>query len=151
MRPVEPTLYDAVGGRDAVLALARAWHRRCLDDPVARHPFSHPGQHPEHVERLAAYWAEAIGGPADYSATIGDHTAVMRMHAGKGEHPDLDDRTIELFVLAMADAAIPDRARPALEAYFRHVTADMANYPRSSEDVPAGLPFPRWSWAGPVT
>jgi hemoglobin len=26
-----------------------------------------PDQHPQHVERLAAYWAEVMGGPPRYS------------------------------------------------------------------------------------
>lgn len=148
---MEATIYEAVGGSDALLALAHAWHRRCLDDPMASHPFSHGDLHPQHVERLAAYWGEALGGPADYSATIGDHLTVMRMHAGEGDHPELDERVIELFVLAMDDVGIPEAARPALEGYFRHVTTSMAAYPDSPDDVPADLAFPHWSWDGPVT
>jgi len=149
--PVDPemSLYDAVGGRDALLALSRAWHQRCLDDPVANHPFSHPG-HPQHVERLAAYWGEALGGPADYTATMGDHAEVMRMHAGQGEHAELDARAVALFDVAMADVDIAPGARPALSAYFRAVTASMAAYPWSADHVPAELPFPHWSWDGPV-
>jgi len=148
---VEATIYEAVGGSDALLALAHAWHRRCLDDPMASHPFSHGDLHPQHVERLAAYWCEALGGPADYSATMGDHLTVMRMHAGQGDHPELDERAVELFVLAMGDVGIPDAARPALEAYFRHVTTSMAAYPDSPDDVPSDLAFPHWSSDGPVT
>jgi len=147
---VDQTLYDAVGGRDALLALARAWHRRCLDDPMANHPFSHPGLHPQHVERLAAYWCESLGGPADYTATMGDHLTVMRMHAGEGDHPELDERALELFVLAMADVGIPEAARPALEGYFWQVMTTMAAYPDSPDDVPEDLAFPHWSWDGPV-
>jgi hemoglobin len=33
-----------------------------MADDVVGHAFSH-GFHPQHVERLAAYWAEALGGP----------------------------------------------------------------------------------------
>ena len=150
MAGMEESLYDAIGGHDAVVALARAWHSRCLDDPVASHPFSHGDLHPQHVERLAAYWAEVLGGPAEYTAAMGDHTQVMRMHAGNGEHDELDDRAVELFAQALADAGIPDRARPALRAWFRHATDDMSGYPRSADDVPDGLPFPHWSWDGPV-
>ena len=139
------TLFDAAGGSEAVLALANAWHRRCLDDPVASHPFSHGGLHPQHVERLAAYWSEALGGPADFSTSMGEHTAVMRMHACNGPHPELDARTVELFVLAMGDVPVPERARPALESYFRRMTELMAAYP--AEDGP-DVPFVHWSWDG---
>ena len=54
------TVYEAAGGDAGLLALARAWHERCLSDPVASHPFEHGDLHPQHVERLAAYWAEAL-------------------------------------------------------------------------------------------
>ena len=56
------TLYEAVGGFDAILALTRRWHALCLADPAAAHPFEHQ-LHPQHDERLAAYLAEALGGP----------------------------------------------------------------------------------------
>ena len=56
-----PTLYEFAGGEPAFLALAAAHHARCLDDPELNHPFSHPDQHPQHVQRLAAYWAEVLG------------------------------------------------------------------------------------------
>jgi hypothetical protein len=52
----------------AFSALATAHHARCLADPELNHPFSHGDQHPQHVERLAAYWAEVMGGPEAYSS-----------------------------------------------------------------------------------
>jgi hemoglobin len=103
------------------------------------------------VERLAAYWGEALGGPPDYSSLIADHSTVLRMHAGNGEHADLDERAVELFVQALDDADVTERVRPALVAWFRDAVAEMARFPGSAADVPAGLPFPRWSWDGPVT
>lgn len=65
---MERSVYDAAGGSAALGRLAAAWHHRCLQDPVVSHAFSHPGLHPQHVERLAAYWGEALGGPAGYTA-----------------------------------------------------------------------------------
>jgi hemoglobin len=47
------TIYEAAGGRQAFIALAHAWHARCLADPIVSHAFSH-GYHPKHSERLAA-------------------------------------------------------------------------------------------------
>src|SRR5215813_3686356 len=65
------TVYDAAGGLDTLMKLAHAWHVRVLDDEVVSHAFSH-GYHPQHTERLAAYWAEALGGPTTYSDQFGD-------------------------------------------------------------------------------
>ncbi|MFC4785522.1 group II truncated hemoglobin [Nocardioides sp. MAHUQ-72] len=149
---MEHTIYEAAGGYDALHRLAHAWHERCLADPVASHPFGHPGQHPQHLERLAAYWAEALGGPRDYTATMGEESHVLRLHAGNGEHRELDERAIGCFVAALDDAGLPDdeRLRTALTDYFRWGTARMAAHPDSPESVPAGESLPHWSWDGPV-
>jgi hemoglobin len=147
------SVYEAAGGRRAFLDLARAWHQRCLQDEVVSHAFSHPGQHPAHLDRLAAYWAESLGGPADYSATMADHGHVLRLHSGNGEHQEMDDRAQACFALALDDAMLPDdeRLRSTLRDWFRWATALMAAYPDTPDDVPEGLELPHWSWSGPAT
>jgi hemoglobin len=92
-RAVRPTLFEFAGGERAFLALATAHHARCLRDPELNHPFSHPGQHPQHVERLAAYWAEVMGGPPRYSQTRGGQSGLLHMHAGNGDMSDLGRRS----------------------------------------------------------
>lgn len=101
-----PTIYEAMGGADAVLALAEAWHRRCLADPILAHPFEH-GVHPQHTERLAAYWSEQLGGPAIYTASISDYSTVVRTHTGNGPHEQMDGRGVAALALALDDAGIP--------------------------------------------
>lgn len=142
------TLYDAAGGAEGLLRLARAWHERCLADPVASHPFVQPG-HPRHLERLAAYWAEALGGPPVYTTGLGDETKVLRMHAGNGEHPELDRRAVACFDQALDDVGTPEPVRAALHDYFSWSTARMGAHPGSPGSVPAGLRLPGWTWSGP--
>jgi hemoglobin len=144
------TIYDAAGGADGLLALSHAWHARCLADPVAAHPFEHPG-HPQHSERLAAYWGEALGGPPAYTGGMGDETHVSRMHAGNGEHEELDRRAIACFDQALTDVGILDEPkRSALHDYFAWSTRRLAAHPETPESVPDGLAVPHWSWDGPV-
>jgi hemoglobin len=144
-------LYAAAGGDVALLRLAHAWHTRVMADDVVSHAFSH-GFHPEHSERLAAYWAEALGGPAMYSTAYGDEASVVRMHSGNGPHEEMDRRAIACFDLAMVDVGLADEVRPVLHAYFTWATTTtMSRYHRSADDVPDGLPIPHWSWDGPVT
>src|SRR5580704_6914469 len=114
------SLYEFAGGDQAFVALATAHHARCLADPELNHPFSHPGQHPQHVERLAAYWAEVMGGPPSYSAECGSRAALVHMHAGNGDMADLGRRFVDCFVLAADDAGLPADAdfRAALRAYM---------------------------------
>ncbi|MBY0505249.1 MAG: group II truncated hemoglobin [Bryobacteraceae bacterium] len=148
------TIFEAAGGMDGLRRLASAWHRRAMEDEVVSHAFSH-GFHPDHVERLAAYWAEALGGPSAYSgsdsAGYGDETKVVRMHSGNGEHEEMDRRAIACFDQALADTglAADPRLCQALHDYFAWATTvSMARYPKSADDVPAGLTIPRWSWDG---
>jgi hemoglobin len=142
-----------MGGMDGALRLARAWHARVLADEIVSHAFSH-GYHPQHTERLAAYWAEALGGPRTYSTAYGDETSVVRIHSGNGPHEDMDRRAIACFDQALADAELAgdDQLRQVLHDYFAWATTTtMSRYPRSADDVPDGLHIPRWSWDGLVT
>ena len=147
------TLYEAVGGTEGLRALAGAWHTRVLADELVSHPFRH-GYDPAHTERLAAYWAEALGGPPLYSGVYGDETSVVRIHSGNSPHEEMDRRAIECFDQAMTDIglAADEPVRQVLHDYFAWATtASMARYPRSAGDVPEGLRIPRWSWDGLVS
>lgn len=146
------TVYEAAGGREGLLKLATAWHLRVMEDEIVSHAFSH-GYHPEHTERLAAYWIEALGGPADYSQLYGNETSVVRLHSGNGQHEEMDQRAIGCFDQAMEDVGISvdDPVRQVLHDYFALTTSvNMARYHRSADDVPAGMEIPKWSWDGPV-
>ena len=144
-------MYDAAGAADGILRLAHAWHERVMADEVVSHAFSH-GFHPQHTERLAAYWAEALGGPTTFSERYGDETLVVRMHSGNGPHPEMDERAIECFDQALLDAGFTDeRLAGALHDYFAWATTTtMARYHDSAADVPDGLTIPHWSWDGLV-
>jgi hemoglobin len=146
------TVYEAAGGADGMLRLATAWHARVMADEVVSHAFSH-GFHPDHSERLAAYWSEALGGPAAYSHSCGDETSVVRMHSGNGPHEDMDRRAIACFDLALADSGLDadERLRQVLHDYFAWATTTtMSRYHATADDVPDGLLIPRWSWDGLV-
>jgi hemoglobin len=124
------------------LRLAHAWHERVMADEVVSHAFSH-GFHPEHTERLAAYWGEAVGGPPRYSDNYGDETSVVRLHSGNGPHEEMDRRAIECFDQALTDAGLADdpKLRTALRDYFAWATKNsMSRYHRSAS----------WSVPGPI-
>ena len=143
------SLYEAAGGEQGLLRLARAWHSLVMADEIVGHAFSH-GFHPEHTERLAAYWAEAIGGPAAYSDAYGDETSVVRIHSGNGVHEDMNSRAIVFFDRALEEVGLTaEPLRQVLHDYFAWATTtSMASYPASADDVPAGLVIPKWSWDG---
>jgi hemoglobin len=146
---VRPTLYEFAGGEAAFLALAKAHHARCLADPELNHPFSHHDQHPRHIERLAAYWGEVLGGPPLFSGSCGDESGVLEMHAGNGDMSDLGERFLDCFVRALDDAGLPsDTAfREAMRSYMRWAIDNVLSYPEK-EDVSPGMAMPRWGWDG---
>jgi hemoglobin len=143
------SVYEAAGGMEGLLRLAEAWHRRVLADEIVAHAFSH-GFHPQHEQRLAAYWAEALGGPAAYSGTYGDESSVVRIHSGNGPHEEMDRRAIACFDHALEDVGlIAEPVRQVLHDYFAWATTTtLARYHHSADDVPSGLRIPRWSWDG---
>ena len=154
------TVYEAAGGIGGLRRLAQAWHARVMADEEVSHAFSH-GYRPDHSERLAAYWAEALGGPSLYSDAYGDETSVVRIHSGNGTHEEMDRRAIACFDQALADIGLADiglantglaaneRLRQVLHDYFAWATTTtMARYHRSADDVLDGLGIPRWSWDG---
>jgi truncated hemoglobin YjbI len=90
---VQESVYDAMGGADAVLRLARAWHERVLADEVVSHAFSH-GYRDDHDQRLEACFAQAL----DDAALPGDprlrRTLTDWFHWGvelMDSHPDTPD------------------------------------------------------------
>jgi len=143
-------VYEVAGGHEGLLRLAEAWHSQVLADEVVSHAFSH-GFHPQHTERLAAYWAEALGGPTTYADAYGDETSVVRMHSGNGAHGEMDRRAIAGFDQAMKDVglAAKEPLRQVLHDYFEWTTTTtMSRYHESADDVPEGLSIPHWSWDG---
>jgi hemoglobin len=144
------TVFEAAGGNEGLRRLAHAWRDRVMADDVVAHAFGH-GFHAQHVERLAAYWAEALGGPTTYSDSYGDETTVVKMHSGNGEHDEMNRRAIACFDLALADVGLADDSvlRRVLHDYFALTsTTTMSRYHQSAAHVPNGLSIPHWSWDG---
>ena len=139
-------------GTSAFLRLAAAHHARCLADPVLEHPFSH-GVRVDHVERLAAYWAEVLGGPPRFSeAPDGGQTALLYVHSGNGAEAGLGDLFMGCFLAAMDDTGLPadPEVRAVLEAYMVWAVEEFMHYAPYGTTVADGLAVPRWSWDGLV-
>ena len=144
------SVYEAAGGSEGLRRLAEAWHHRVMADEIVSHAFGH-GFHPDHTERLASYWAEALGGPAAYSGVYGDESSVVRIHSGNGLHEEMDRRAIARFDQAMQDIGLDEAGSlwRVLHDYFAWATTTtMARYHESADEVPAGMSIPHGSWDG---
>jgi hemoglobin len=144
-----PSMFEFAGGEPAFLTLAAATHERCLQDPELNHPFSH-GLNPQHLEHLAAYWAEVFGGPARYSESFGGHSGMLEIHAREGTGDDFGPRFVACFMQGADDAGLPDDPdfRAQLRAYMEFSTEEVVSYAPADAQVQPGLPIPRWGWNG---
>jgi hemoglobin len=142
-------MFEFAGGQDAFLRLAAAHHQRCLDDPVLNHPFSQLGN-PQHIERLATYWAEVLGGPPGYSESYGGHSAMLGIHAGQGIDADTGSRFVACFGQAADDAQLPadPEFRAGLRQYMEWAVGEILACSPPGSLAAAGLPSPHWGWNG---
>jgi hemoglobin len=150
------TIYEAAGGMEVFVRLAEATHQRCLADPLLHHPFSHADNQPDHTDRLAAYWAEALGGPRTYTTTMGgSESHVQRLHAGEGDYAvEAGPRFVQCVVASFDEAGVPDdpRVRRAMTDYVTWAaTGPFQAWGRSKDDVPDDLSLTHWDWDGRTT
>lgn len=144
------SVFEYAGGQPAFLALASAMHKRCLEDEVLNHPFSHADKNPNHVERLSHYWAEVLGGPPLYTAESIGHSGVLKMHANNGAPGDMGERFYNCFVLAIDDANLPSdpEFRSVLTSYMRWAVDEFMSYFPFDSKVSENKPMPKWGWDG---
>jgi hemoglobin len=144
-----PSIYEyaGAGAGEAFLRLADKHHERCLADPELNHPFSHADRNPQHIPRLAAYWAEVFGGPAAFP---GGHSAMLTVHSCQEIPDDFSERFLACFVGALDDAKFPADVKPAMTAYMQAAIQEVALYAPKGSVVPQDLPTPQWGWDGPI-
>ena len=141
-----PTLYDWLGGLDALNRLTTRFYERVRDNALLAPIFAHmDGAHPQHV---AAFLAEVLGGPADYSAQHGGHPHMIRQHLNR----HLDQAQRREWVALLLDTAdqlqLPDdpEFRSALVGYLEWGSrlAVLNSQPGATADADA--PMPKWGW-----
>ena len=112
----EPTIFEHLGGAEALHRLAAAQYRRCLTDPVLNQVFGTEGR-PGHVEHLAAWLGEVFGGPDTYTRELGGHGALLRHHAKLA----ITDAQRQRFVQAFLDlvTGIDPPRTPRIQAWTR--------------------------------
>lgn len=150
---MRPSLYEYAGGAPAFARLVEAHHARCLADPELNHPFSHPDGNPQHLQRLAAYWGEVLGGPPTYSEQYGDQALVLSMHSGNGDMTDLGRRFVTCFLAAADDAGLPTDSefRAALRGYMEWAVEVVVAFSPDEPSTAAPTPMPHWTWDGLAT
>jgi hemoglobin len=143
------TLYDEMGGRDGLQRLSNAFYNRVLADELLAPVFV--DFTPAHVDHVAVWLGEVFDGPADFTANLGGHQALLRSHLGLGIRNDHRQRWLELMAEAI-DEVLPGRAalRQTLMDYFEWGTsiAQSISQDPVGTDLGDPGPTPPWGWHG---
>ncbi|SNQ51194.1 Globin [Frankia canadensis] len=145
------SLYDDVGGLAGLRLLSAAFYRRVLADELLAPVFA--DFTPTHLDHVAVWLAEVLGGPADFSARLGGHQALLRSHLGLGIRDEHRRRWLDLMAQAI-DEVLPDRSELAatLMDYFEWGTAIAQEVSQDPAGTDLGRPgpTPRWGYQGLV-
>lgn len=141
-----PSLYEWVGGIDALRKLTERFYERVREDTTLSPVFAHMGkEHPEHV---AAFLAEVLGGPAEYSAQHGGHPSMIRHHLNRHLSQPQRQAWVSL-LLDTADALkLPDdpEFRSALVGYLEWGSRLAVINSQPDAQVDENAPMPKWGW-----
>ena len=145
--PDQPSFYDAIGGGVALRRLVDAFYDQVLKDPVLAPVFAHFT--PTHVDHVVVWLSEVFGGPAEYSARLGGHNALLEHHLGLSITEEQRSRWAEL-MLATADKELPDDEllRRRFAEYVAWGTSIAKSVSQPGVEVGDPGPVPRWGWKG---
>jgi hemoglobin len=76
-----PTLYEWIGGGEALERLFTRFYQLVPQDPLLAPVFAN--MDPAHARHVAAFVAEVLGGPKAYSHDHGGHAHMIRKHLGR--------------------------------------------------------------------
>jgi hemoglobin len=144
--PPTPTLYDWLGGIAVLNRLTTRFYEHVRDDALLAPVFAHMGaDHPAHV---AAFLAEVLGGPANYSAEHGGHPHMIRQHLDRHLSQEQRRRWVGLLLATADELGLPDdpEFRSALVGYLEWGSrlAVINSQPGAAADEHA--PMPKWGW-----
>lgn len=145
-----PTLYEWLGGHEVLARVIDRFYQKVPGDPLLAPLFASMPK--EHFQHVAAFIAEVLGGPADYSAHHGGHAAMIRHHLGKGITEQQRQRWVALLLETADELELPadPEFRSALVAYLewgsRLAVINSALPADASIDE---APMPEWGWGVP--
>jgi len=149
-----PTLYDWLGGIDALNRLTTRFYERVKEDSMLAPVFAHmDDEHPSHV---AAFLAEVLGGPATYSAQYGGHPYMIQQHLNRHLTQEQRRRWVGLLLKTADELRLPDdpEFRSALVGYLEWGSRLAVINSQPDATVDPHAPMPRWGWGevkGPYT
>ena len=144
--PQPPSLYEWVGGADALNRLTTRFYELVKSDALLAPVFAQMSdQHPQHV---AAFLAEVLGGPGTYSERHGGHPHMLRMHLDRRLTQEQRRHWMALLLTTADELKMPDdpEFRSALVGYLEWGSRLAVLNSQGGVEVDETTPMPKWGW-----
>jgi len=141
-----PTLYEWLGGREALSRLTSRFYKHVKDDPLLAPVFAQMGaDHPSHV---AAFLGEVLGGPTSYSELRGGHPHMIQRHLDRHLTQEHRRRWVSLLLETADELGLPEdpEFRSALVGYLEWGSRLAVINSQSGASVDPNAPMPKWGW-----
>jgi hemoglobin len=142
-----PTLYEHVGGAEALERLLNAFYDRVERDELIA-PLFPGGVSAEHRRNVTLWWTEVFGGPPAYTEELGGYHRMLTRHRDLAITAEQRFRFVSLMSHAADDAGLPadPEFRSALMAYLEWGTRLAMHNSQPGAEAPQEAPVPRWGW-----
>jgi hemoglobin len=142
------TIFEHAGGQEALRHFIEAFYRSVLSDPLLQQLFG--AGRPHHVEHLAAFDAEAFGGPDTFTRETGGFARLIDAHLGLNIAEEQRRRFVELYLAAADATGLPDdvRFREALRSHveFGSQVAMQNSHAHTDDELHPLREVPLWRW-----
>lgn len=144
-----PTLYEWAGEIAALRRWLGHFYGEVERDELLRELFT--PMPPEHVEHVALWVGEVLGGPPAYTDTRGGHPAMIARHGGRRITEAQRRRWLELLLQSADEVGLPDdpEFRASIVSYFEWGTRLAVVFSADPPPPPTKEPTPIWDWVRP--
>ncbi|OOQ57562.1 group II truncated hemoglobin [Mucilaginibacter pedocola] len=146
-----PTLYNWVGGNDALENLTRVFYDKVLKDELLHPVFK--SMSAAHTKHVAHFIGEVFGGPPLYTeGDEGSHAKMVSHHIGKLLTEAQRQRWMTLLLESADEVGVADdpEFRSALVAYLEWGSRiAVINSNLTDNPLQHDAPMPQWGWGVP--
>ena len=141
-----PTLFDWLGGLSALKRLTTRFYERVPGNSTLAPVFAHMSH--EHAKHVAAFLAEVLGGPAEYSARHGGHPHMIRQHLNRHLTQSQRREWVMLLLDTADELGMPDdpEFRSAIVGYLEWGSRLAVLNSQPGAEVNPEAPMPKWGW-----
>jgi CDGSH-type Zn-finger protein/truncated hemoglobin YjbI len=143
-----PTVYDWLGGLEALERLTTAFYDGIRDEPDELLEPVFRGMDPEHPKHVAAWLAETFGGPANYTGQHGGYEHMVQAHRNRALTEEQRQRWVARLARTADEVLLPDDpdVRQAFLSYLEWGSRIAVFNSQPGVDVIAHAPVPKWGW-----